>query len=82
MKKEKKILYLDQFAVSNMYDAAPSSTWGLLRQTIHEKVNKGVLSCPMPLEGLYETVGRSNKDKTRCQGTGHRHQSEVRMREE
>lgn len=64
MKKGKKILYLDQFAVSNMYDAAPTSTWGLLRQTIQEKVNKGVLSCPMPLEGLYETVGRSNKDKT------------------
>lgn len=63
MKKEKKILYLDQFAVSNMYNAAPTSTWELLRQTIQEKVNKGVLSCPMPLEGLYETVGRSNKDK-------------------
>lgn len=64
MKKEKKILYLDQFAVSNMYNAVPISPWGLLRQTIQEKVNKGVLSCPMPLEGLYETVGRSNKDKT------------------
>lgn len=64
MRKPRKILYLDQFAVSNMYDATPSSTWGLLRHTIREKVNKGVLSCPMPLEHLYETVGRSNKDKT------------------
>ena len=63
MRKEKKILYLDQFAVSNMYDATPNSAWGMLRQTIREKVNKGVLSCPMPLEGLYETVGRSTKDK-------------------
>ena len=62
--KVEKILYLDQFAVSNMFDATPSSTWGLLRHTIQEKVNKGVLSCPMPLEHLYETVGRSNKDKT------------------
>ena len=64
MRKEKKILYLDQFAVSNMYDADPSSAWGLLRLTIQEKVNQGILSCPMPLEHLYETVGRSNKDKT------------------
>jgi len=47
-----------------MFDVTPSSTWGLLRHTIQEKVNKGVLSCPMPLEHLYETVGRSNKDKT------------------
>ena len=47
-----------------MYDAATSSAWGLLRHTIQEKVRKGVLACPMPLEGLYEIVGRSNKDKT------------------
>ena len=47
-----------------MYDAAPTSSWGVLRHTIQEKVSKGVLSCPMPLEHLYETVGRSNKDKT------------------
>jgi hypothetical protein len=64
MRKERKILYLDQFAVSNMYNAAPTSAWGMLRHTIQEKVSKGVLSCPMPLEHLYETVGRSNKDKT------------------
>ena len=64
MRKEKKILYLDQFAVSNMYDSALTSAWGLLRHTIQEKVNKGILSCPMPLEHLYETIGRSNKDKT------------------
>ena len=63
MRKEKKILYLDQFVVSNMYNAASTSVWGLLRHIIQEKVSKGVLSCPMPLEGLYETVGRSNKDK-------------------
>ena len=64
MRKENKILYLDQFAVSNMYDAAPTSAWGLLRHTIQENVSKGILSCPMPLEHLYETVGRSNKDKS------------------
>ena len=64
MRKGKKILYLDQFAVSNMYEAAPASVWGLLRQVIQEKVSKGILSCPMPLEHLYETVGRSNIDKT------------------
>lgn len=63
MRKGKKILYLDQFAVSNMYKAAPTSEWGQLCQTIQEKVNKGVLSCPMPLEAIYETVGRSNKDE-------------------
>ena len=63
MKKEKKILYLDQFAVSNMYEADPTSAWGLLRHTIKEKLSKGKLSCPMPLEHLYETVGRSNKDE-------------------
>lgn len=62
MRKTKKILYLDQFAVSNMYDAAPASIWEQLRTTIQEKVSKGVLSCPMPLEGLYETLGRSNRD--------------------
>ena len=64
MRRDKKILYLDQFAVSNMYDANPTSIWGVLRQTIQEKISKGVLTCPMPLEHLYETVGRSNKDKT------------------
>ena len=63
MRKEKKILYLDQFAVSKMYDADPISAWGILRHTIQEKVSKGILSCPMPLEHLYETVGRSNKDR-------------------
>ena len=47
-----------------MYAANPTSAWGVLRHTIQEKVNKGVLSCPMSLEHLYETVGRSNKDKT------------------
>ena len=63
MRKEKKILYLDQFAVSKMYNADSTSAWGFLRQTIQEKVNKGILACPMPLEHLYETVGRSNKDE-------------------
>lgn len=60
--KNRKILYLDQFAISNMYQAAPISMWGLLRDVIIEKVNKGMLSWPMPLEYLYETVGRSDKD--------------------
>lgn len=60
--KNRKILYLDQFAISNMYQADPTSMWGLLRDVIIEKVNKGVLSCPMPLEHLYETAGRSDKD--------------------
>lgn len=62
MRKHKKILYLDQFAVSNMYNADPTTPWGLLRDTIIEKVNKGVLLCPMPIDHLYETAGRSNKD--------------------
>lgn len=58
--KRKKILYLDQFAVSNMYNAVPTSLWGQLRSIIIEKVNNRILSCPMPLEHLYETLGRSN----------------------
>lgn len=58
--KRKKILYLDQFAVSNMYNAVPISLWGQLRSIIIEKVNNRILSCPMPLEHLYETLGRSN----------------------
>lgn len=37
--KRKKILYLDQFAVSNMYNAVPTSLWGQLRSIIIEKVN-------------------------------------------
>lgn len=44
-----------------MYQADPTSMWGLLRDVIIEKVNKGVLTCPMPLEHLYETTGRSDK---------------------
>lgn len=32
--KRKKILYLDQFAVSNMYNAVPTSLWGQLRSII------------------------------------------------
>lgn len=59
MKKEKNILYLDQFAVSNMYDAAPTSTWGQLRHVVQEKVSRGILTCPMPLEHLYETVAKT-----------------------
>ena len=58
--KRKKILYLDQFAVSNMYNAVPTSLWGQLRSIIIEKVNNRILSCPMSLEHLYETLGRSN----------------------
>lgn len=61
--RKKKILYLDQFAVSNMYNSAPNHSWGVLREIIQEKVRNGVLSCPMPFDHLYETVGRSNKDK-------------------
>lgn len=61
--KRKKILYLDQFAVSNMYNASPESLWGRLRTIIIEKINKGVLTCPMSLEHLYETLGRSNIDE-------------------
>jgi len=61
--KRKKILYLDQFAVSKMYNAAPTSLWGQLRSVIMEKVNNGILSCPMPLEHLHETLGRSNIDE-------------------
>lgn len=61
--KKKKILYLDQFAVSNMYNCAQDSSWGVLSNIIQEKVRNGVLSCPMPLDHLYETVGRSNKDR-------------------
>lgn len=45
-----------------MYQAAPISMWGLLRDVIIEKVNKGMLSWLMPLEYLYETAGRSDKD--------------------
>lgn len=45
-----------------MYQADPTSMWGLLRDVIIERINKGVLSCPMPLEHLYETAGRSDKD--------------------
>ena len=44
--KRKKILYLDQFAVSNMYNAVPTSLWGQLRSIIIEKVNNRILSCP------------------------------------
>ena len=40
--KRKKILYLDQFAVSNMYNAVPTSLWGQLRIII-EKVNNRIL---------------------------------------
>ena len=61
--EREKILYLDQFAVSNMYNAVSTSLWGQLRDIVIEKVNKGILSCPMPLEHLYETVGRSNIDE-------------------
>lgn len=60
---KKKVLYLDQFAVSNMYNANPTSTWGELCSIIIEKIKEGILSCPMPLEHLYETLGRSNIDE-------------------
>lgn len=45
-----------------MCQAVPTSMWGLLRDVIIEKVNKGMLSWPMSLEYLYETAGRSVKD--------------------
>lgn len=38
--KRKKILYLDQFAVSNMYNAAPTSLWGQLSTIIIPKIRK------------------------------------------
>ena len=63
MKRCGKILYLDQFAVSNMYDADAESHWGQLREVICQKISEGKLLCPMPLEHLYETVGRSATDK-------------------
>lgn len=45
-----------------MCQAVPTSMWGLLRDVIIEKVNKGMLSWPMSLEYLYEAAGRSVKD--------------------
>lgn len=63
MKRRGKILYLDQFAVSNMYNADAESHWGQLREAICQKLSEGKLLYPMPLEHLYETVGRSATDK-------------------
>ena len=63
MRINKKILYLDQFAISNMYKAQTDTHWGLLRDIILQKIREEKLICPMPLEHLYETVGRSDIDK-------------------
>lgn len=62
MKRQKKILYLDQFVISNMYKSNTDIHWELLRDIIKQKIREGKLLCPMPLEHLYETFRRSNID--------------------
>lgn len=54
-KNGKVIIYLDQFAVSNMLDAKEGSLWHDIRLIILEKVTEGKLLCPLSIEHTFET---------------------------
>ncbi|MFA6151999.1 MAG: hypothetical protein WC716_11805 [Chitinophagaceae bacterium] len=53
----KYCIYLDQFAVSNLYDGNPE--WGEISELLWEGVNRGKLVCPISFEHLLETSGKS-----------------------
>lgn len=57
MKRQPKILYLDQFAASNM--SANNGIWGEARELVEVAVRKGKIICPIPMEHFIETSGRS-----------------------
>ncbi len=57
-KKKKKIIYLDQFASSNLAAANEDSLWCEIRIVIERLVNKGFIFCPLSPEHYVETSGR------------------------
>lgn len=57
MKRQPKILYLDQFAASNM--SANNGIWSEARELVEVAVRKGKIICPIPMEHFIETSGRS-----------------------
>lgn len=54
-KNDKVIIYLDQFAVSNMLDAKEGALWHDIRLIILKKVAEGKLLCPLSIEHTFET---------------------------
>lgn len=57
MKRSPKILYLDQFAASNM--SANKGIWSTAKELVETAVCKGKIICPIPMEHYVETSGRS-----------------------
>lgn len=57
-KKKKKIVYLDQFASSNLAAANEEGLWLKIRVVIENLVNKRIICCPLSLEHYVETSGR------------------------
>ncbi|WP_442846740.1 hypothetical protein [Leeuwenhoekiella sp. H156] len=59
--KEPLIVYLDQFAVSEMIEAKNDETWSKIKSHLIEYVNNGQVICPLSSEHLFETAPKDFK---------------------
>ena len=63
--RKKKILYLDQFAVSNMVDSTEGSVWYKAKTALLNAVKSNRVICPIPMEHYIETGARHREDAIR-----------------
>lgn len=59
--EKKKIVYLDQFAVSNMVSEI-SSIWIEAKEVLIHSVQSGKVICPIPMEHYIETGTRLQRE--------------------
>lgn len=65
MRKKRKIVYLDQCAVSNMIDAEEGRVWFEVKKSIIKAYNQNKIICPIPIEHYLESGARHREDAIR-----------------
>lgn len=65
MRKKRKIVYLDQCAVSNMIDAEEGSVWFEVKESIVKAYDHNKILCPIPIEHYLESGARHREDAIR-----------------
>lgn len=65
MRMRRKIVYLDQCAVSNMVDAEEGSIWFEVKKSIVKAYSHNKILCPIPIEHYLESGARHREDAIR-----------------
>lgn len=65
MRIKRKIVYLDQCAVSNMIDAEGGSIWFDVKKSIVNAYSQNKILCPIPIEHYLESGARHREDAIR-----------------